>query len=247
MILGLSHVFGETRDISSVTSYWESRGWRKTLSLSLDVPPDKREILRNRQATNVALDYFEQSSVAGAPGIEFVTHSPTERAERGGAPASTVRLQIPGSAPATHRDPDGNTIVERPDIERPHIEWSVPDVHAARHHLRQLGFAQREASNEALTLESLFARRSLTLALVSAPERSSLPLVDDGGWNGLSLLVRDLDTMAAKVQLRSHQVFSQGPSEDREVAFFAGDGLLIEFLAIRRVRTPRSLLGGTFR
>lgn len=238
MIFGLSHVFGEAFDLDTTTQFWQNIGWRRALALNLVIPAEKRAILKNSEASQVTLHYLERIAAPGTPGIEFVKHTPP-LSSRTFEPA--IRVLLPARASAMHRDPDGNTLVESPTVPRLLIEWNVPDADAARERLRGLGFSRSSGDEGVMTLESaLFAKRGVSVALRSTSGRPKVPRVDEGGWNGLSLLVRDIDSVAARLPITARQSFSGPANDDRDVGFYAGDGVLLEFLAVRTRQRPQS-------
>jgi hypothetical protein len=240
MILGLSHVFGETEDLDAVVNYWRSNAWRSAIQFELPVPAEKKGILGAQGANRVTLHYLEPIGGQNLPGLEFVKHAP----RAGGPKSPSLSLRLPMRSSSGLRDPDGNTVRCTSEQARPIVELEVPDVANARRRLLSFGF--REVADGRGTLElsaPLFPQRSFSILLHGAQRRPETPFVDAGGWNGMSLLVRDLDAMGPTIpSLRARQSFSVVEGETREVAFFSGDGLLIEFLAIRK-EANRSTIG----
>lgn len=228
MILGLSHLFGESGDLEATASFWTLHGWRLALSFDLPVPNEKRALLQNATAQRVALRYLVRGDRPGLPGIEFVKHEPASR-DAGKAPRITVRL--PGSAAAT--DPDGNRILPADGITR--VDLLTPDPSASRAALLSFGGFTPAGGDGAVALASpILAQRGVVVGFNRAPEFAASPRIDEGGLNGMSFLVRDLDAIEARVPLVARQSFSVVDGERRTVAFFTGDGLLLEFLAVTR-------------
>lgn len=238
MILGLSHVFGETLDFDATVEFWLARGWRSAMKLDLPVPTAKRALLRRKDATNVRLQYLERVGSPAAPGLEFIHHTPGVSASTSAPP---LRLRIRSTRDVDHKDPSGNDLKEAVTLERTIVEITVADIQSARLRLLELGFAPQNSDGEVLTLSPrLMPHRAFSIALRDGGERSAEPFVDDVGWSGLSLLVRDLDQVSSRLPLIARQTFSASGNDRREVGFFCDGGLLIEFLAIRRFDTPHS-------
>lgn len=229
MILGLSHLFGESGDAEAAADFWIHHGWRLSLGIELPVPPAKQALLANRDASGVTLRYLVRSDAANTPGIEFVTHSPRTPMLRS---RPRLTLCLPGAPVASVHDAEGN-IVTVGACHPPTVQVSTPNIAATRDRLRSLGFTGLQGRDDTVSLTSrLFPRRGVTVSLRLAPELSDRPRLDDGGWNGMSLLVRDLDEAARRLPLVAHQEFSVCEGDRREVAFYVGDGLLLEFLMI---------------
>ena len=105
----------------------------------------------------------------------------------------------------------------------------VPDTQSAGELLATLGFKQTGESW--LLKRPIF--RPLMLQLVEDKKESDAPKVDDQGLTGITLLVKDLDKVAEFVPLISHQrLVLEGVH--KEIAFFSGSGLLLEFLMVMR-------------
>jgi hypothetical protein len=229
VILGLSHVFGESIDPAAATTFWLQRGWQVSLSTTLAVPNAKRALMIGTAATHVDVHYLVRQDRLGLPGIEFLHHHPRQRSV---SARPTVTLQLPGSGTQS-RDPDGNVVVEQ-DVSTASVTLGVRDPVAARHRLSSVGFVPDNTRQDELRLSAkLLTNRSVTVVLVHDDIAPSRPSVDAGGWNGLSFIVHDLDRVGRYLPLESHQAFSSGgPGAIRELAFFAGDGLLLEFIRV---------------
>jgi hypothetical protein len=129
-----------------------------------------------------------------------------------------------------HR-PQGPLAEKRPKIRLGDdaVTVGVPDPEASGALLESLGF---ERSDSSWVLRSrLF--RSLSLRLDRDPDEAPRPKVDDKGLTSISLLVKDLDAVAKTLPLLAHQEFSLD-GVTKEIAFFSGEGLLLEFLMVKR-------------
>src|SRR5262249_39324477 len=105
----------------------------------------------------------------------------------------------------------------------------------SRARLLALGFSAAGDDGGVFLAAPFLPQRAVTISCQAAPHLSEQPRIDEGGWNGLSFLVRDLEAVASRVPLTARQSFSSGGAERRDVAFYAGDGLLLEFLAVRQL------------
>lgn len=227
MILGLSHLFGESGDLDATAGFWTRHGWRQSLSFHLPVPHEKRSLLHNVSAERVALRYLVRTDRPGLPGIEFVRHEPASRAT---VNVSRLTLSLPGSVSAT--DQDGNRILSADGSTR--VDLLTPDPSASREALISFGFTPAGSDGEVALATPMLSQRGVVVGFKRAPELATIPCIDDGGLNGMSFLIRDLDTIDARVPLVARQVFAVADGEQRTVAFFAGAGLLLEFLAVTR-------------
>jgi hypothetical protein len=232
VILGLSHVFGETRHLSRLVDFWIAKGWRSRLAFTLPVPQEKKTILRGTQATHVSLQYLEHHERRDFPGLEFVSHFPS--GDHTLLPPS-VSLSLPIDPTFKLRDLDGNSI-HATISSVPIVGLDVPSVENAQSLLLSLGFKVSESDRSLLEFRHrLFPLRAVKVRLRLQRAVPEFPAVDGGGWNGMSFLVKDFESTARLLpSLRASQSFSVVNSEVREVAFHSGCGLLLEFLAIRK-------------
>ena len=143
-------------------------------------------------------------------------------------------------------DKEGNSIEVVPEMAAPAtVVLRAPDPFVTGKVLFELGFKQKKfnpaerrvfhklAIDEADTWcigVDLFAKRMVRIALRKDACRSGNPKVDDGGWNGLSFLTRDLAKIGERLPLVAHQNIPLSDERKGAIAFYSGEGLLLEFL-----------------
>jgi catechol 2,3-dioxygenase-like lactoylglutathione lyase family enzyme len=223
-------VFGETSDLEGAVDFWTGQGWTVALSLDLPVPPGKTALLGG-PADQALLRYMTCRERPQLPGIEFVQHRP---APRPGASTPRLSIRLPGTPAFSSLDHDGNALEISGDTPAARIDILTPDIRRSRERLLTLGFVPSGEDGRVSLAAPFLPQRAVTVAWQRAPHLSEQPRIDEGGWNGLSFLVRDLDAVGTRVPLTARQSFSAGRGERREVAFYAGDGLLLEFLVVRQ-------------
>lgn len=240
-IIGLSHIFGETKNMWKEIDFWIQAGMRLDFSCRLPVPAEKRhDLLLDPTCEFVELSYlsFKDSSVKG-PGIEMISHHPSSdpgRASPFSHPA--VRLVLPDSKSDHITDPDGNQLGFDKDLTHlPTVILATPDTAAAGQVLSLLGFQRTTDAGMANTWSfrlSLFPNLATCVRFVEDKSRPRQPKVDNLGWSGLSFLTPDISRVAGMLPLRGHQNFQTDDKNKKEIAFYSGAGLLLEFLMITR-------------
>jgi hypothetical protein len=249
-IIGLSHVYGETDDLEAQDVFWTARSLRPSFRTTLPVPEEKRtRLLDNQAATQIELRYFDSSARGGSPGFEFIQHRP--------APAAGIRKDIPNlrvaiSSPhqSLATDPDGNVLICNSLIPAGTVvRVGVPDVAAARDILTALGFRSRAdaldfdraifGSYPTVPVElfefalPLFPTMSIQLILHSDDKVPLRRPIDSRGWQGISLLTRDIEEVARRIPVVAVQHINLGKTGPCDVGFFCGAGLLFEFLQMK--------------
>jgi hypothetical protein len=215
---------GETADIARAVDFWQARGFTRSFEITMPVSQGKHPILNNPKATSVTLNYLAHASLPMAGGIEFLSHHPGRKPT--GEPGLAMALRGAGE---TLRDPDGNTITFDPQLDQPtEIRWKTPDPAASGKVLQALGFHSSRPDTWALS--SPLPRRGFQVTLQRDTSRPWAPRVDTRGWNGMSLLAADLGGEDTPLPLIAYQSFQSPLGGTRDVAFYAGAGLLVEFI-----------------
>jgi catechol 2,3-dioxygenase-like lactoylglutathione lyase family enzyme len=259
VVLGLSHVYGEVEDLDARETFWCASLLRSAFRQVLPVPAAKREqLLVNGSATSVELRYFECRARSGSPGFELLKHTPSGSPAPSFEARSPLAVAIAGPRSEMTRDPDGNRLFLDGRLPaRTVVRVPVPDLAAAREIVLALGArAQGDARDRAITLFGdggdggsaerfelhlpLFPTLACELWLCEDARAPVVRRVDAGGWQGISLLARDLDAVARRVPLVCAQRVELESLGECELAFFSGAGLLFEFLQVIRGRTPRA-------
>lgn len=114
-------------------------------------------------------------------------------------------------------------------LESDRITVRVPMREASESLLETLGFEKVDACW--ILERPLF--RPLRILLEEDRTESARPKIDDRGLTTISLLVKDLDAVATFLPLTAHQEFVLDGVR-KEIAFFSGEGLLFEFLMVKR-------------
>ena len=242
LIVGLSHIFGETRNLPGQVAFWENAGLRLNFRCQLPVPDEKREkLLHNKKSDRVDLSYMSFGGPTGPRvGIEMISHLPLVDARKGSSrPKPGISLFLNQDISQTITDPDGNQIhFGRAFSVPPTVTVTTPDAYSTGQLLSLLGFM---AVNTAGAESSwsfqlpLFPKLSVQVILKEDESSPAIPKVDEGGWNGLSFLVSDLSFVSRYLPLCGHQTFETDSESKKEIAFYAGNGLLLEFLMISRL------------
>lgn len=262
LVLGLSHLFGETLNMDQRVSYWQAQGLLIDFSLDLPVPEEKRKRLLNNQSARWArLVYMRFPSSAGGWGLEFVTHAPPEQAPLRGtcvdknveeeikpSVGTAIRLAVQAPRPAKWRDPDGGELIFETRLCVPtSVLVKTPSIDADGAVLETLGFVHTPFSVQEMELlkglcpgvgggwffqSPLFPQRAVRVVLEPESRRAGTPKVDDLGFSGISLLTKDLDEVGRHLPLAGRQRFRLD-SREHEVAFYGGQGLVVEMLQVR--------------
>lgn len=247
LVLGLSHIFGEAPDLEQIVKFWCQHGLDLDFTLHLTVPKEKRQsLLFNRSATSVALQYLRLPKAETDVGIEFLLHQPSvPRAGRCG-----LILGLHGYPARILQDPMGNRLFFHPQLgPGATVILRSCDLLSSGKILHRLGFDQSFLSKEEAEAllqfvpanmkvwslgSPLMPRRALKIILEQDPERPTHPPVDLPGWNGLSLLTKNMDALTKIIPLVARQRIDSPRRGNREVAFLSEAGLTLEFLSVAR-------------
>lgn len=251
LVLGLSHIYGETKDLNNQVAFWQSKGLKLKFSWRLPVPYEKQQILLNNpDARYVDLKYLSFGEDNIGTGIEFVNHQPSSKMEnpmRG----SALTLALQGSKYQKITDLEGNTCIIDPQLSYPvTVIATTPDTQASGNLLSILGFQSIKSFFEngdklgqlCSTVDQcwvlqlpLFPRLSVRVVLIEEKDQPRVTKIDKIGWNGFSFLTSDLDLVSTRLPLKAYQRITSDDGRMREAAFYNEDGLLIEFLKINKV------------
>ncbi|MFQ5672160.1 MAG: hypothetical protein ACE5G9_03620 [Nitrospinales bacterium] len=252
LILGLSHIYGETEDIDKQVAFWQSRGLTMEFAWNLLVPDEKKQkLLHNQNASCVDLSYLNFSKPMVGPGIEFICHKPINRQTRRSAnSALTLLMQAPEKRDV--EDDEGNRIISSPGCSAPVcLVAATVDIKASGNFLATLGFKkvtldQREEKEigEIFSCAGvcwefrlpLYSRLGVRVLLMEDKTRDFEPKVDELGWSGFSFLTPSLDEVERRFPLQARQMIKTQEAGEREVAFYNSSGLLVEFLKITAKR-----------
>ncbi len=245
MILGLSHVFGESSQPQALVAYWKAHGFKLDFEWDLPVPESKKNILINSSAGALTLSYLSEVGQPQNPGLEIVCHGPALSQIKTEPPKSRITLGLKKNKTELFCDPDNNSCVTHPDFLTPAtIFLKTPIIKTARTVFVKLGFRETTLlppaglplENQAMVPLSfnhpLFINRALTLYLIHDASFSQNPTVDEPGLQGLSFLVKSMDDIEKIIPLTAHQTLSPPGVKKRDVAFYSNNGLLLEFLKI---------------
>jgi hypothetical protein len=246
--LGLSHVFGEARDLGSQTSYWRKQGWAEVFSFDLPVPTEKRRsLLFHRCARTLKLCYLQPKGLATDAGLEFLSHGPGKH-----PPPRKPALQLAFAGPSSFRwrDPGGNEGLVGDAFSFPvTIALETFQPADAADLLQRLGFSflffserEREVLAHWVPEETggwvlktpLFPRRGVRVLLRKSGRKAPAPLVDQGGWSGFSMLTKNIQEVARRVRLMSPQRVRLPNGEERRVVFVRHAGVLMEIIQVIR-------------
>jgi len=180
-----------------------------------------------------------------------VSHQPLESRSCPADPG--IVLVLSGKHPKEIMDIDGNRllvnsahpsvtslIVRTPDVKTAGEILSVcgfQRVMLAREEIRMVSWVVADVEQVWLLEQALFPSLAVRFMFVEDKGRSASPKEDRVGLNTFSFLCRDLDSVARVLPLCAYQKFDAQDGSDRELAFFNGSGLLIEFLKIIKGKT----------
>ena len=248
LVLGLSHIYGETRNIDQQVAFWQRNGFALDFKMKLPVPSQKQQaLLNNHNAREVNLHYLKFTGIESAPGIEFLNHLPADSQTLQDFP-SGLTLVIRGNQLKQITDYENNRVIIYPHLFAPALSMiSTPDVKASSDLLEVLGF-QRKKLELAFWEDMpknvprtefywelnlpLFPRLAVPLILIEDRARPVFPKVDDVGFVGLSLVTRSFEEIEKHFPISCYQKFVSPKGNAMEIAFLNDSGLLIEFLKI---------------
>jgi hypothetical protein len=248
LVLGLSHIFGETAQRVAQVQFWQQHGLKHEFDETLPVTPEKQaSLLNNTTAQSVAMSYLTLGKGVVTPGIEFVAHPPQVPKKS----SSGIALFLKADKNETVTDLDGNQVFFDARLQRsPTLVVTTSSAQKTQAFFTSLGFAAHNLEQDELDFfaakgfpvqaiahqagKALFQNLSARLLVREDLTRQDLVKVDDVGWNGLSFLVQDLDALAKQIPLLGYQKIQDGGEVVREVAFYQQHGVLCEFLRMRR-------------
>ena len=246
LVLGLSHIYGETADLDAQAVFWQARGMRLDFNWRLPIPREKHQTLLYDQGTSfVDLSYLSFEKPVVCPGVEFVRHQPvtTQLARKANPSITLVRH---GSTPENIVDADGNRMILYPDANASATVVALTgSAEASGNLLGFLGFRKIDLERKEIDalveyfpgVEAgwflrlpLFPNLAARIILVEDKTRHMNPRIDEIGWSGLSFLVRSLDGIEPFLPLKARQKITANDGVAREIAFYNDRGLLLEFL-----------------
>lgn len=245
LIIGLSHLYGECRDLARTTQFWKKQNLTYQ-EFQLPVTTEKSQHLLSSPATTTILRYFKTQG----PGFEFLEHSPKRSLTSDSKPL--IEIFFYSVTASLIEDPDKNLVVYDPSLTVPvTLKVRVQSVKRAASFFEDFGFEEAHLTpDEAVLLEieetalsfkiepPLFPQMRCRIVLVEDASVEVQPKIDHLGLSGLSFIVSSLDETEKVIALKAHQDF-EDPLSLKRVAFTNEFGVMIEFLEIVK-RKPSS-------